>query len=104
MEHVGENAANIPNPTCIGGNFELAICITNRSEWISAEMGRLNQERLEDTKEVRATNNAKVAAAVPPTAPWHIDYQLHLCHQNQLQALSKAHEPWKVCYWYQQVF
>ena len=66
---VRENAANIPNPTCIGGKFELAICITNGYEWLSTEMGRLNQERLEDAKEVRANSNAKAAAAVPPTAP-----------------------------------
>ena len=59
-----QNAANIPNPTCIGGKFELAICITNGSEWLSTEMGRISQERLEDAKEARANDNAKAAAAV----------------------------------------
>ena len=60
-----ENTANIPNPTCIGGKFELAISITNRTEWLSAEMGQVNQERLEDAKVVRATDNVKLAAEMP---------------------------------------
>ena len=66
---VRENAANIPNLTCISGKFELAICITNGSEWLSAEMGRINQERLEDAENVCAIDNTKAPAAVPPTAP-----------------------------------
>eukprot|EP00751_Fragilariopsis_kerguelensis_P046770 CAMPEP_0170989806 /NCGR_PEP_ID=MMETSP0736-20130129/8103_1 /TAXON_ID=186038 /ORGANISM="Fragilariopsis kerguelensis, Strain L26-C5" /LENGTH=89 /DNA_ID=CAMNT_0011414615 /DNA_START=258 /DNA_END=527 /DNA_ORIENTATION=+ len=44
---IRKNVANIPNPTCIGGQFELAICITNGSEWLSSKFGRINQERLE---------------------------------------------------------
>ena len=63
-----ENTVNIPNPTCIGGKFELSISITNESEWLFAEMGRLNQERLEAAKAVRATDNAKLAAETPPKA------------------------------------
>ena len=62
---VRENAANIPNPTCIGGHFELAICITNGSEWMSAEHGRINQQRLEAAEETRVIENAKRAAANP---------------------------------------
>ena len=64
-----ENTANIPNPTCIGGQFELSICITNGSEWLTAEIGRINQERLDIAEQQRATNNVAAAAAVPPTAP-----------------------------------
>ena len=63
-----ENTANIPNPTCIGGQFELSICITNGSEWLQAEMGRINQERLEAAEQKRASENAAAAAANPPTA------------------------------------
>ena len=40
---IRENAVNIPNPTCVGGHFKSAICITNGSEWMSAELGRINQ-------------------------------------------------------------
>ena len=64
-----ENTANIPNPTCIGGQFELSICITNGSEWLSAEMGRINQELLKISESTRATENARAAAALPPTLP-----------------------------------
>ena len=63
-----ENTANIPNPTCIGGQFELSICITNGSEWLLAEMGRINQERFEIAEQKRASDNAAAKAAVPPTA------------------------------------
>ena len=58
-----ENLANIPNPSCIGGQFELSICITNRSEWLQAQMGRINQARLEAAEQQRATNNATKVAA-----------------------------------------
>ena len=64
-----ENLANIPNPSCIGRLFELSICITNGAEWLQAEMGRINQQRLEAAERQRATDNATKAAAVPPTAP-----------------------------------
>ena len=64
-----ENTANIPNPTCIGGQFELAICITNGSEWFCAELRRVNQERLVVAEATRATDNAARAAANPAQAP-----------------------------------
>ena len=64
-----ENTANIPNPMCIGGQFELSICITNGSEWFSVEMGRVNQERFEIAETAHASDNARAAAAVKPTAP-----------------------------------
>ena len=64
-----ENTANIPNPTCIGGKFELAICITTGPEWLSVEMGQINQKRLEIAEAARANNNAKLAAEMPPKAP-----------------------------------
>ena len=51
-----ENTANIPNPTCIGGQFKLSICITNGSEWLQAEMGQSIKNSL------RLPNNN-----VPPT-------------------------------------
>ena len=51
------------------GKVELAICIINESEWLLAEIERINQERLEDAEDLLATDNAKAAAAVPPTAP-----------------------------------
>ena len=58
-----ENLANIPNASCIGEQFELSICITNGSEWLQAEMGRINQLRLEAAELQRATNNAGKTAA-----------------------------------------
>ena len=58
-----ENTATIPNPTCIGGQCELSICITNGLEWLQAEMGRINQEQLEAAKQQCATDNATKAAA-----------------------------------------
>ena len=64
-----ENTANIPNPTCIGGHFELAICITKGLDWMSAKHGRVNQERLEAAEATRASGNAKRAAATPVQAP-----------------------------------
>ena len=57
-----ENTANIPNPTYIGGQFELSICNTNGSEWLSAEMGRINREIFEIAETARATDNAKPKA------------------------------------------
>ena len=66
---IQKNTANILNPTCIGGKFKLAISITNGSEWLSAEMGRINQERLEEAEAVHATDIAKLAAEIPPKAP-----------------------------------
>ena len=65
---IHENTANILNPTCIGGKFELAICITNGSEWLSSEIDWINQERLEAAKEVRVSDYTKTAVAVSPTA------------------------------------
>ena len=58
-----ENLANIPNPSCIGGLFELSICITNGAEWLQAEMGRINQQRFEAAEQQRATDNATKAAS-----------------------------------------
>ena len=66
---IRENAANIPNPTCIGGHSELAICITNGSERLSAELGRINQLRLEAAEATQISDNAKAAAASPVQAP-----------------------------------
>ena len=62
---VQENAANIPNPTCIGGHFKLAICITNGSEWMSAEHGGINHQKLEAAEAARVIENARRAAANP---------------------------------------
>ena len=60
-----ENTTNIPNPTGLGGLFELSICITTETEWTTAELGRINSVRLNTAEEARRQANAAVAAGQP---------------------------------------
>ena len=60
---------NIPNLTCIGEAFELAIYITYGSEWLSLEFGWIKQDQLEVAEAVQKDNNAKAAAEKPPRVP-----------------------------------
>ena len=65
---IREIAANIPNPSCIGGAFELVICITNGSEWLTSKLGQINQARLEIAEVVQEADNVTAAAENPPRA------------------------------------
>mmetsp|Transcript_29761 Transcript_29761/g.30270 ORF Transcript_29761/g.30270 Transcript_29761/m.30270 type:complete len:135 (+) Transcript_29761:216-620(+) len=89
---VRENAANIPNPTCIGGYFKLAICTTNGSEWLSAELGRINQPRLEVAEGTRISDNAKAAAASPVQPPDTSIINYTVATEADIDPLSKAYK------------
>ena len=48
--------------------FEHSICITTHKEWLSVELGRVNQEKLEATKATKCNKYVVILAAKPHTA------------------------------------
>ena len=53
---------------CIGGAFELAICITTGSAWLSFKLNQINQLRLEADEAEQEAEIVKAPVESPPRA------------------------------------
>ena len=65
---IWENTANVPNPSFIGGQFELSICITTRQEWLASKFGQINQKIFEATEGSQWLANMTALASQPARA------------------------------------